>query len=336
MLKTFYTHRETAQQDIYFVYNDSGKRKLFDASFEVTGKVPELWDAKTGTIKKLAAFSSNNNGTTNVAFRLEPNESVFVVFNDDAAEGKVTLKPQLVKNNDVEALYNQQGVIEFVADNNQTLSVDVNGQLTNVTLDNIPAPLTLTGSWKVTFEQEYGLDQSFTFETLTNWKYSTNPEIRAYSGIATYNKTFTVGAELLAANQQVTLDLGKVSDSAQVFINSQEVGTAWLSPFALDVSDYLQAGENQLTIKVANSWSNRLITDESLPDSSQYWQENGTHVPVMPDWYTNNQPLPNFGKKGHRRTFTTFKFVKAGDPLVDSGLLGPVRLVTTKSFNLEL
>ena len=191
----------------------------------------------------------------------------------------------------------------------------------------------LAGSWQVTFAKEYGLEQTFTFDKLINWKDSNNPEIRAYSGIATYAKTFNVDAELLADNQQVTLDLGKVSDSAQVFINGKEVGTTWLYPFTLDISAYLQAGENQLTVKVANSWSNRLITDESLPDSSEYWQANGTHVPVMPDWYSNNEPLPNFGKKGHRRTFTTYKFVKAGDPLVDSGLLGPVSLKTVKTVN---
>ncbi|WP_448245470.1 glycosyl hydrolase [Thalassotalea agariperforans] len=327
----FYAHRKTANQDIYFVYNDSDKRKLFDASFEVTGKVPELWDANTGKTKKLAAFQSNK-GATNVAFRLEANESAFVIFNDNA-EGKVKLSPEVIKNNDIEVLYNEEFAVEFVAANNQKLTLDVNGETKQLVLDDIPAEQLLAGSWQVTFAKEYGLDQTFTFDKLINWKDSNTPEIRAYSGIATYAKTFNVDAELLADNQQVTLDLGKVSDSAQVFINGKEVGTAWLYPFTLDVSAYLQAGENQLTVKVANSWSNRLITDESLPDSSEYWQENGTHVPVMPDWYSNNEPLPNFGKKGHRRTFTTYKFVKAGDPLVDSGLLGPVSLKTVKTVN---
>ena len=328
----FYTHRQTANQDIYFVYNDSGERKLFDASFEVTGKVPELWDANTGRIKKMAAFNSDQ-GLTHVAFRLEPNESVFVVFND-SAKGKPVLSPQLVRDNDVQAVYDEQFAIKFVANANQNLAIELNGKRQQLDLMGIPAEQTLEGSWQVSFKEEYGLDQTFTFDELSNWKDSPNPEIRAYSGIATYTKNFTVSADLLARNQEVTLDLGKVSDSAQVFINGQEVGTTWLAPFALNVSTYLQAGENVLTVKVANSWSNRLITDEDLIDSSNYWQENGKHVPIMPDWYTNNQPLPNFGKKGHRRTFTTFKFVKSGDPLVDSGLLGPVRLVTNKSFKL--
>ncbi|MGJ8691819.1 MAG: glycosyl hydrolase [Thalassotalea sp.] len=328
----FYTHRKTATQDIYFVYNDSGKRQLFDASFEVTGKVPELWDARTGNSKKLAAFAQQE-GLTQVAFRLEANESAFVVFDHDSA-GKTKLSPQVVREHDVEALYNEQFSIELAAAQNKNLSIELDGKVKQIAIDNISANQTLTGSWQVTFEKDYGLEQSFTFDKLLNWKDSNNAEIRAYSGVASYQKTFTVNASLLQAKQKITLDLGKVSDTAQVFINGQEVGIAWIAPFTLDVSSYLKVGDNQLTVKVANSWSNRLITDEDYPDSSEYWQANGKPVPVMPDWYSNNEPLPNSGKKGHRRTFTTYKFVKKDDPLLDSGLLGPVTLKAVKSVDL--
>lgn len=323
----FYTHRKTDTQDIYFVYNDSGKRKLFDASFEVSGKIPELWDAKTGRIKKIAAFDSGNS-TTNLAFRLDPNESTFIVFNDDIAN-KATLSPLLVKDNDIEVLYDEQYEISFKVTNKQEQLTDFNGQ-------RIPASQTLSGSWHVVFDKDYGFGQNVTFEQLNNWKDSNNPEIRAYSGIATYRKSFIVNEDLLAEDQMVILDLGKVHDTAEVFINGSKVGTVWLSPFTLDVSDYLQSGDNHITVKVANSWNNRLITDEELIDSSGYWQQDGSHVPVMPSWYTNNEPLPNYGKKGHRRTFTTYKFVKAGDPLIDSGLLGPVTLSAQKYFKLPI
>lgn len=77
-----------------------------------------------------------------------------------------------------------------------------------------------------------------------------------------------------------------------------------------------------------------MITDEALPDNSGFWQENGKRVANMPAWYINNEPLPNSGKKGHRRTFTTHKFVKKDDALIDSGLLGPVTLSSTKSISL--
>lgn len=76
--------------------------------------------------------------------------------------------------------------------------------------------------------------------------------------------------------------------------------------FTLDVTNHLQSYFNELTVKVANSWINRLITYEGYPDVSEFWQENGKPVSVMPDWYTQNKPLP----EGKRRIFTTYKFVK--------------------------
>jgi len=330
----FYAHRKTANQDIYFVYNDSDKQQLFDARFEVTGKVPELWDATTGKTKRLAAFASNK-GTTQVAFRLAPKESTFVVFNEDST-GKTKLTPDVIRRHTIEALYDEQFNIQLVSKTNQTLSVSLGDNTKEVSINGIAKKQTLTGSWQVSFQKDFGLGQRFTFDTLSNWKNSTNPEIRAYSGIATYQQTFTINPELLKAHQQVTLDLGRIGDTAQVFINGKEVGTTWIAPFALDVTSYVQSGENQLVVKVANAWTNRMITDEALPDNSGFWQANGKRVVKMPAWYINNEPLPNSGKKGHRRTFTTHKFVNKDDPLIDSGLLGPVTLTAAKSVHFTV
>ena len=59
----------------------------------------------------------------------------------------------------------------------------------------------------------------------------------------------------------------------------------------------LKPGLNKLEISVTNLWPNRLIGDE--------------------------QP----GVK-QRITYTTWPFYKAGDPLLASGLLGPVKILS--------
>ncbi|MEL6925766.1 MAG: hypothetical protein AAFO94_17100, partial [Bacteroidota bacterium] len=46
----------------------------------------------------------------------------------------------------------------------------------------------------------------------------------------------------------------------------------------------------------------------------------------MPRWYTDNDPMP----AGPRVTFTTAPFYEKGDPLVSSGLLGPIRLIAVR------
>ena len=138
---------------------------------------------------------------------------------------------------------------------------------------------------------------------------------------------------MLAKNQKVTLDLGLVSVSAKVKINGIDVGVAWLQPYQLDVTSVLKTGENTLEIEVANQWRNRLIGDESLPDTSGYIPTNYSPSPEdkMPQWYIDNKPMP----KSQRKTFVTRTFVTKDDPLESSGLIGPVRLIPTVIHQIE-
>ena len=75
------------------------------------------------------------------------------------------------------------------------------------------------------------------------------------------------------------------------------MGTVWKKPFTIDVTSALKAGINTVEVRVTNLWVNRLIGD------------------AQPDVKT-------------KTTYTTMPFYKADSPLLPSGLLGPVRLVS--------
>lgn len=306
----YYTHRQTDDEDIYFVYNGRQKRTLFDATFAVVGKAPELWNAQTGQIKKLATFKINDK-TTDASFYLEPNESTFVVFKKSAGRINAGVEPKLVKQYNASLWHDNQN---------------------NIILSNQTATQSLDGPWHVTFLKKYGLNRRVTFNKLVNFKNHPDPDIRAYSGISHFEQQFNVSSERLKKSRKITLDLGQVYDTANVFINGKAVGTAWIYPFTLEVTEYLKPGLNDIRIEVANSWTNRMIADEHYPDHSEFWQENGKPVAVMPDWYTQNKPLPYSGLKGKRLTFTTFKFVTKKTPLVDAGFVGPVKLTAYQTI----
>ncbi|MDR1860770.1 MAG: hypothetical protein LBR06_07630 [Bacteroidales bacterium] len=71
-------HRRTPQAEIFFVRNTgAAQEKTFE--FPVANRVPELWNAYTGTITAVSGTKADN-GNTLVTIHLEKDESVFVIF----------------------------------------------------------------------------------------------------------------------------------------------------------------------------------------------------------------------------------------------------------------
>ena len=74
-----FTHRRTADNDIYFLANTSNTPLTLDAHFRVSGLIPELWHPETGERRGLPNFSDNGQNTK-IPLKFERNESYFIVF----------------------------------------------------------------------------------------------------------------------------------------------------------------------------------------------------------------------------------------------------------------
>jgi len=106
---------------------------------------------------------------------------------------------------------------------------------------------------------------------------------------------------------------------AEVRLNGRSLGTLWHRPFRVEISKALRTGSNTLEVDVSNLWVNRLIGDEQHPDDCE-WTER--HLSRWPDWLLSRKLRP----QPARIAFTTWKHWNANDPLLPSGLLGPVSL----------
>ena len=79
-------------------------------------------------------------------------------------------------------------------------------------------------------------------------------------------------------------------------VNGEAVGGAlWKPPYRADITDALTRGTNRIEVRVTNLWPNRMIGDLQ-PGTTQTY------------------------------TFTDFRPFTKDSPLVESGLLGPVKL----------
>jgi hypothetical protein len=116
--------------------------------------------------------------------------------------------------------------------------------------------VTLTGPWKLEFKNGGPeIPHSRNLENLVPWTALRDEKANVFSGQGIYETTIDLS---FSKDKKYILDLGKVLESARVWINDKEVGYAFGVPFKLDITDFVQEGSNQLTIEVANLMANRV------------------------------------------------------------------------------
>lgn len=92
-------------------------------------------------------------------------------------------------------------------------------------------------------------------KSLQNWTMFSDSATQSFSGTAEYTTTFQLDNKDAA---DYLLQLGKVNESAKVWINEKEVGILWSIPFEARIGKYLKAGANTIKIEVANLMANRI------------------------------------------------------------------------------
>ena len=133
------------------------------------------------------------------------------------------------------------------------------------TIENTPeyqVAQTIDTPWKINFESKNIAPETIRTSELMDWSESEDNLLKYYSGKANYTTTFSYQKSDV---KDVAIDLGKVGVMATVTLNGKEVGTTWMAPYRLNITDALQDGENKLEIKVVNVWRNRLTGDKALP-----------------------------------------------------------------------
>ena len=188
------------------------------------------------------------------------------------------------------------GQYDFVTGNNRYLKA---------ILQNSAWRKEIKGSWDVRFTPGWGAPEWCRFSSLASWTENADPGIRYYSGTATYSTDMDVPDAWLREGRRLEIDLGEVREVAEVTLNGRSRGTLWKLPFWVDLTTGARPGHNQLQVSVTNLWPNRLIGDE--------------------------QPGVT-----HRFTHTNIRKFTKDSPLLPSGLLGPVYLVSTESQVVEV
>lgn len=172
----------------------------------------------------------------------------------------------------------------------------------------------LLGPWEVSFDPRWGGPGTVVFAELQDWITRAEEGIKYFSGTAIYRKTFD-SADPAATH----LDLGVVKNIARVKLNGEDLGIVWTAPWRVRLGRSPHARGNRLEIEVVNLWPNRLIGDGALPRQKRLTKTNvrtyDANLPAeFPCWW-------DLDCEERKKT-------GAQPPLLSSGLLGPVHLLT--------
>jgi hypothetical protein len=85
-----------------------------------------------------------------------------------------------------------------------------------------------------------------------------NESLRTYSGGMWYRKTLTLSTQQ-SSSKNITLNLGDVVASANVYVNGQLIGQKTTAPWTFDLTAKLKTGENRIEILVYNTLGNHYL-----------------------------------------------------------------------------
>ena len=245
------------------------------AIFRVTDRVARLWDAVTGEIVPVATEKVSD-GRLAVDLDLTQTGSAIVVFEDgDSRRPARESRPH------------------------RELSVDT--------------------PWHVSFAYHRlghtrHLPKPRTMAMLGEWTASDDPDLRFFSGTATYETSFELDPSTLSVSDRAVLSIGALPTGvAHVYVNGVDCGTVWCAPWTAKIPCGVLAARNRIVVRYTNNWTNRLIGDCSLDPADRV-------TTSCLQLQKGGRAKPNGG------WLNLYSGYCSEDPLQKSGLLGPVIL----------
>lgn len=242
--------------DVAYLVNNESDATVTTAATLPTDGVPEIWDPRTGSTDAATTYDEGGRGETTVPLELDPYETIGIVFRAGTAPA-----PHLVDDAlDVEAVSVDAapGSLHATVAVAEPGTTDLRGRhhgatyRGRVTVTDSLQPIAVDGPWTVRLERDGETPRP---TQLGSWT-TIDPK---FSGSAVYETSLRLSEDELA-DRRLLLDLGDVGDLAVVTINGEELPRLLWSPYVVDATGALRAGDNAIEVRVTNTLQNRRTT----------------------------------------------------------------------------
>ncbi len=235
----------------------------------------------------------------------------------ESKEANVVLfDPMLLKNGIAQTRKNSEGKTEVYLQLNIGESVILQTANTVVAGNKYPYINSLgnkeniAGTWQIKFVTGGPtLPASVTTTTLGSWTDLDGEEVKKFSGTALYSTQFS---KPKANATSYLLDLGKVEESAEVFLNGKRLATLLGPIYQISIPANQLKESNLLEMKVTNGMVNRII---DLDKRGVEWKK----------FYNTNFPARRAENRDANNIFTAVKWTPK-----PAGLFGPVTIAPIK------
>ncbi|KAA6300883.1 MAG: hypothetical protein EZS26_002967 [Candidatus Ordinivivax streblomastigis] len=150
----------------------------------------------------------------------------------------------------------------------------------------------LKQGWTMRFiESEPQVKEAFQLPVLGSWADLPNDTLQRNRGTALYRTAFNFTKE---EGKEYRLYLGDVRESAVVKVNGKKASTLFAVPFAINIGDLLQSGENVLEIEVTNLPANSIADYDRRDVNWRIFKEiNFVNITYSNTRYDIWQPVPS-------------------------------------------
>lgn len=171
----------------------------------------------------------------------------------------------------------------------------------NMVIPDFKSEIRLVSNWDFNFANGWPVILgAYKFDSLKSW--TTLPDSLAgyFDGYGQYTTSFSIPEN--QSGKKAELRLGDVRESAEVWLNGQNLGTYWCLPYRVLIPEGILKSKNDLKIKVRNLSANHIrYLDQQKVPWKKFYDINMVDIQYKP-------------------------FDASGWLPVDSGLLGPVTL----------
>lgn len=266
------------------------------ASTEVTlvgSGQPYLLDAFTGAITPITDYTRSGNKVT-VKVNLATDASMIVALSGANRYGTSTLKTRILSTT-ADSSRQSGNKLQIVDDSAGTYRARLsNGKTVYTKIGQVPDDIDLTSAtWQLAAEDwqptnPYGTTGSdgtattktpvsVTLDGLKAWPQI--DQLKNASGTGVYTTTVTLPATW-DANSGATISLGQVTDTFTLTVNGHTTQVDQIGATA-DISQYLKAGDNTITVSVATTLNNRLSALDTAVKNRGVIQQYGLVGPVV-------------------------------------------------------